>query len=341
MSREVAGSLPTIAGVLASAVRQRPGSPAVLARSGTLTYAQLDAAASASAGALWELGVRPGDRVAACLPNDLDVVVAFHGTQRIGAIWAGIGEALTAAEQQSLADAVSPAVILAGPKCALDGPAVTGTRRWAELMAAGHHGAARAGRSAGAGRHRVLQWHHRRPEGGRAQPAQPAAARRSAGRDPRLGRGPAQGRQPAVHDPEHARAVHAADRAGWRLLGRHGPARPGRGRGMDRPHRRDSVERRPGPAVRPGQADRPGPAAADRGLDRRRHLSRACARGVPARHGIPVTCTYGLSEAPTVVAIDPAGGGGHREGASGQVLPHLHVAAYDDDGRPARCRGDR
>jgi len=41
---------------------------------------------------------------------------------------------------------------------------------------------------------------------------------------------------------------------------------------------------------------------------------------------------YGLSEAPTVVAIDPVGGT-HREGASGQVLPHLEVAAHDDDGR--------
>jgi long-chain acyl-CoA synthetase len=35
---------------------------------------------------MWQLGVRPGDRVAACLPNDLDGAVAFHGAQRIGAI---------------------------------------------------------------------------------------------------------------------------------------------------------------------------------------------------------------------------------------------------------------
>jgi acyl-CoA synthetase (AMP-forming)/AMP-acid ligase II len=57
-----------------------------------------------------------------------------------------------------------------------------------------------------------------------------------------------------------------------------------------------------------------------------------------ARHGIPVTATYGLSEAPTVVAIDPVDGP-HRPGSSGRVLPHLTVAAYDDDGRPLAAGG--
>jgi acyl-CoA synthetase (AMP-forming)/AMP-acid ligase II len=51
-----------------------------------------------------------------------------------------------------------------------------------------------------------------------------------------------------------------------------------------------------------------------------------------AAHGLPVTATYGLSEAPTVVAIDPVGGG-HRDGASGRVLPHLTVTAHDGQGR--------
>jgi long-chain acyl-CoA synthetase len=50
-----------------------------------------------------------------------------------------------------------------------------------------------------------------------------------------------------------------------------------------------------------------------------------------AAHGVVPRTTYGLTEAPTVVAIDPPGGQ-WRPGASGQVLPHLDVAAYDDDG---------
>jgi acyl-CoA synthetase (AMP-forming)/AMP-acid ligase II len=55
-------------------------------------------------------------------------------------------------------------------------------------------------------------------------------------------------------------------------------------------------------------------------------------RAFEAAHHVPVRATYGLSEAPTVVAIDPAGGPAWP-GASGQVLPHLDVAAYDPDGR--------
>jgi long-chain acyl-CoA synthetase len=80
----------TIAEVLRPALDHRPDAPAVVARSGTLTYAGLDRAATAAAGAMWELGIRPGDRVAACLPNDLDIVVAFLGALRIGAMCVGI-----------------------------------------------------------------------------------------------------------------------------------------------------------------------------------------------------------------------------------------------------------
>jgi long-chain acyl-CoA synthetase len=104
----------TIAGVLRPALRDRPDAPAVVARSGTLSYAELDRAATAAASAMWYLGVRPGDRVAACLPNDLDSVSAFHGAQRIGAIWTGINEASPEREQRAVADLAAPALILAG-----------------------------------------------------------------------------------------------------------------------------------------------------------------------------------------------------------------------------------
>jgi acyl-CoA synthetase (AMP-forming)/AMP-acid ligase II len=48
-------------------------------------------------------------------------------------------------------------------------------------------------------------------------------------------------------------------------------------------------------------------------------------------YGLQLRGTYGLTEAPTVVSIDPVGDQ-RRTGASGQVLPHLDVAAYADDG---------
>ena len=50
------------------------------------------------------------------------------------------------------------------------------------------------------------------------------------------------------------------------------------------------------------------------------------------KFGLPVLATYGLSEAPTVVAIDPVDGR-HVPGASGRPLPHLEVRIAGDDGR--------
>jgi acyl-CoA synthetase (AMP-forming)/AMP-acid ligase II len=58
-------------------------------------------------------------------------------------------------------------------------------------------------------------------------------------------------------------------------------------------------------------------------------------------HNVPVRATYGLTEAPTMVAIDPVDGR-TRLRASGLVLPHLDVAAYGEDGRrlPAGGTGE-
>ncbi len=104
---------PGISGVLDPPLRARPDATAVIGRSGELTYAELDAMADRSAAALWQMGMRPGDRIAATLPNDLDAVIAFHGAMRIGAIWVGIGQALAAAEKQQLLDACDPRLYLA------------------------------------------------------------------------------------------------------------------------------------------------------------------------------------------------------------------------------------
>jgi long-chain acyl-CoA synthetase len=48
-------------------------------------------------------------------------------------------------------------------------------------------------------------------------------------------------------------------------------------------------------------------------------------------YGLVPRVTYGLTEAPTVVSIDPPDGS-WRSGTSGRVLPHYDVAAYDDEG---------
>ena len=85
--------------VLNRALDVDPNHIAITARSGSLTYAALDAQANQAARALQALGVRSGDRVAVCLPNDTDILVAFHGAMRLGAIWVGVNRALAAPEQ--------------------------------------------------------------------------------------------------------------------------------------------------------------------------------------------------------------------------------------------------
>ncbi len=60
-------------------------------------------------------------------------------------------------------------------------------------------------------------------------------------------------------------------------------------------------------------------------------LPEALRRRFADRFGLPIIGTYGLSEAPTVVSIDPSDGA-HRAGASGRILSHLDVHAVDAAG---------
>jgi long-chain acyl-CoA synthetase len=322
--------IPTIPRVLDHALASRPSAPAVVGPGGELSYAALHSAADAAAGALWQAGVRPGDRVAACLPNDLDVVVAFHGTQRIGAVWAGIGEALTEAEQRELAAIIEPAAVLAGPRCLLDGPTVIGARRWAELTAAGRGAPhVRAGPHAPAGiafssgttgaPKAIVHSQH-----GLVLPAAVLVATRGWGPDLRKGdslpftilnmlvlstlAAAQAGGCVIVMDRRDPDGVAQWIRRGRVTVWNGAPAQ------LYDLARRPDLELTPLAEVWTGGGSCP------------EHIRDAFSQ----THGLPVTATYGLSEAPTVVAIDPVSGA-HRERASGQVLPHLHVAA-DDSG---------
>ncbi|HET6963322.1 MAG TPA: AMP-binding protein [Acidimicrobiales bacterium] len=76
-----------------------PGAPALVTRSGVLSYAELDAEADRAAAAFHALGIRPGDRIGVSLPNDAAIVIAFHGAMRLGAVWVGINQALAPPEK--------------------------------------------------------------------------------------------------------------------------------------------------------------------------------------------------------------------------------------------------
>ena len=67
-----------------------PNKTALVCESTRLTYGQIDAMANRCAHALRDLGVQPGDRVALCLPNSVDAVVAIFGILKAGAVFVPI-----------------------------------------------------------------------------------------------------------------------------------------------------------------------------------------------------------------------------------------------------------
>ncbi|GIF50954.1 acetoacetyl-CoA synthetase [Asanoa ferruginea] len=80
----------------------------------SLSYASLRSQAAAVAGHLRSLGVGPGDRVVAYLPNCVEGVVAFAACALLGAVWAQTGldyAAHSAAERMAQ---LSPTVLIAG-----------------------------------------------------------------------------------------------------------------------------------------------------------------------------------------------------------------------------------
>jgi long-chain acyl-CoA synthetase len=115
-----------IAQVLEPALGEDPGRRAIVARSGELTYAELDLAANRWARALRDQGVSPGDRIGVTMPNDLDIVAAFHGAMRLGAVWVGINDALAAPEKAYMLSDSEASLFLCGSGVADGMAAVAG-----------------------------------------------------------------------------------------------------------------------------------------------------------------------------------------------------------------------
>ncbi len=101
-----------------AAAQDRPGHPAVVARDGELTYAELDARADSVARQLAALGVDEGGRVATTLPPSAAFAALLHGAPRIGAALVPLNTRLTAEQQRAQAAAVGADVIIDTP---LDG----------------------------------------------------------------------------------------------------------------------------------------------------------------------------------------------------------------------------
>ena len=102
----------TVPEVLAAAVEAWPESEALVGRHGRYSYRELAVAVDAAASALQDLGVQPGDRVAAATGNHTDIVVAFFAVQAIGAIWVGVNRSLAGPEKRYIIEDCGASVFL-------------------------------------------------------------------------------------------------------------------------------------------------------------------------------------------------------------------------------------
>ncbi|MBX3286743.1 MAG: AMP-binding protein [Actinobacteria bacterium] len=332
------GDLPTsVARVLDAPLATRPDHEALVTRSARLTYAELDRLAHRAAFALASLGVSPGDRVGASLPNEADVVVAFHGAMRLGAIWVGVNRALAPPEKRYLLDDCGATLLLTDDEVGDVGVRVADLATWRAAVDAAPDGAwtgpdpdplAPAGLAytSGTTGHPKGAVHSQR---NLLVPGHVLVAERGYG--PGLRKGDCfpftilnmavlttllvsqAGGTSIVMDRIDAEGVAEWIRTERITTWNGPPALLHSLATMDSidPHDLLSLDE-----VWTGGADCP----------------EAIRSAFAAKFGLPVLATYGLSEAPTVVAIDAVDGADHREGASGRPLPHLRVRILGDDG---------
>ncbi len=110
----------TIGSCLEAALDREPAHMAVIGSDRRLTYEELDAEADAMAKILHGWGLRRGHRVAVSIPNTTDIVVVFHAAMRLGAIWVGLNTNLAPPEKDFIITDSGASMLLAS-KSVIDG----------------------------------------------------------------------------------------------------------------------------------------------------------------------------------------------------------------------------
>ena len=106
----------TIARLLDPLLADDPDRVVLVGRHGRYTVRELDEATNRAAHALRSLGVEPGERVAVSLPNDCDIVVAFLGAMKAGAIWVGLNRPLAGPEKAYMLRDAQACAFLGSPE---------------------------------------------------------------------------------------------------------------------------------------------------------------------------------------------------------------------------------
>ena len=334
----------TIAEIFDGALAADPDREALVTRRVRWSYRELDHAAAVAAGVLADLGVRAGDRIAAVLPNEADIIVAFHGAMRLGAIWVGINQALATPEKIFLLTDSDSSLLL----CDAETATALAPHR-ATLPALRNVVDESTWRSA---------MEHTDPLRD-LPPVDPFAAAALAYTSGTTGR------PKGVIHSQHNLIVPGmvlVQSRGYDHTLRKGDCLPltilnllvlttlltAQAHGtcviMDQifaegiaewiERERVTVWNGPPPTLFSlAASDAVAPAALrtlrdvwSGGAD----IPEALLDRFNDKFGVRVACTFGLSEAPTVVTIDPLDGR-HVVGASGQVLPHLEVVIIDDE----------
>lgn len=328
----------TVARVLDRALADDPDREALLARDGRLTYAELDRLADRAAHAWRAHGVEPGDRVAVSLPNETSIVVAFHGAMRLGAIWVGVNRNLAPPEKRWLLADSRASVLLTDDPLEAAGTRVVDLDGWRAAIEAADDG----------------------PLGVDVDPHAPAGIAYTSGTTGRP--------KGAVHS-QHGLLLPGAVLVETRGYGpelRKGDCFPftilnlavlttllvsqagGTCVLMDRIDaegvaewiRRERVTTWNGPPAllhtlaHAEEIDVAALASLDEVWTGGADCPEVIRSAFRSRFGLPVLATYGLTEAPSVVAIDDRGGADHAPGASGRPLPHLRVEIRGEDSEP-------
>src|SRR6266487_3413666 len=106
----------TLIDVISESASQKPSHAALLFQGKAISYHELERLSTAFAGALIELGVKPGDRIALLLPNSPQFILSMFGTWKAGGVIVPFNPLYTESElEHALCECGAETVIVLTP----------------------------------------------------------------------------------------------------------------------------------------------------------------------------------------------------------------------------------